>query len=172
MEKIFLIAFATCFICFMFRTAFNILKYRKSKWAENKNIFRGILVVMFILWFSWGQMVFYDPIKMNIPDLVRYVGLALFIIGVSLFILSHIKLKGFEDKGHLVTEGIYSKIRNPMYLGFILWIIGLPIFMQSTATLASCVIWIAFFMYWKMLEEKELEEKYQEYQEYKKRTWF
>ena len=172
METTFLIAFAACFICFMLRTAFNILKYRKSKWAENKNIFRGILIVMFILWFSWFQMVFYDPVEMNIHDWVRYAGLALFIIGVSLFILSHIKMKGFEDRGHLVTEGIYSKIRNPMYLGFILWVIGLPIFMQGMAALASGVIWTAFFMYWKMLEEKELEEKYEGYEEYKKRTWF
>jgi len=27
-------------------------------------------------------------------------------------------------------------------------------------------------MYWKVLEEKELEKKYKEYREYKKKTWF
>jgi len=172
METIFLIAFAICLVCYILRTVFNISKHRKIKWTENRGTFIGILVIMFILWFSWGQMVFSDPIKMNIPDWVRYIGLALFIIGFSLFILSHIKLKGFEDRGHLVMKGIYSRIRNPMYLGFVLWIIGFPIFMQSLATLASGVLWIAFFMYWKMLEEKELEEKYKEYKEYKKRTWF
>lgn len=172
METAFLIWFGICFVCFVLRTAFNILKYRKSKWAENKNIFRGIFIVMFILWFSWFQMVFHDPVKMNIPLWARYIGLALFIIGVSLFILSHIKLKGFEDRGHLVTKGIYSKIRNPMYLGFILWIIGFPTYMQAFTTLASGIIWITCFIYWKMLEEKELEEKYDDYKEYKKRTWF
>ena len=59
-----------------------------------------------------------------------------------------------------------------MYLGFILWVIGFPIFMEGLATLASGVLWTAFFMYWKILEEKELEEKYEEYKEYKKITWF
>lgn len=172
METIFLISFATCFVCFMLRTGFNILKYRKNKWAENKNIFRGILVVMFILWFSWGWMSFSDPVTVHLPALVRYIGLALFIIGVSFFILSHIKLKGFKGEGQLVTGGIYSKIRNPMYLGFILWVIGFPIFMQAFAALTSGIIWTACFLYWKKLEEKELEEKYDEYKEYKKGTWF
>lgn len=172
METTFLILFGTCFGCFMLRTAFNILKYRKSKWAKNKKIVTLIFIVMGILWLSWFQMVFNDPIEMTLPEWARYIGLALFIIGVSLFIFAHIKLKGFEDRGHLVTEGIYSKIRNPMYFGFILWIVGFPIFMQAFATLASGIIWIACFMYWKILEEKELEEKYDEYKEYKKRTWF
>ena len=172
METTFIISFATCFVCFVLRTAFNILKYRKSQWTENKKIVTSIFIIMGIFWFSWFQMVFYDPIKMNISEWVRYTGLALFIIGVFLFILSHIKLKGFEDKGHLVTEGIYSKIRNPMYLGFILWIVGFPIFMQAFTALASGIIWTAYFMYWKILEEKELEEKYDEYKEYKRRTWF
>jgi protein-S-isoprenylcysteine O-methyltransferase Ste14 len=172
MKTIFLISSAICFGCFMLRTAFNISKYRKRRWTEKKYIIIGILIAMFFLWASWFQMVFNDPVKMNIPDWARYIGLALFIIGVFLFILSHIKLKGFENKGHLVTGGIYSKIRNPMYLGFILWIIGFPTFMKAFITLVSGIIWIACFMYWKILEEKELEEKYDEYKEYKKRTWF
>ncbi|GAB6274434.1 MAG: hypothetical protein STSR0004_12970 [Peptococcaceae bacterium] len=109
---------------------------------------------------------------MNIPDWIRYIGLLLFLTGVFLFIFSHIKLKGFEDKGEIITGGIYSKIRNPMYLGFIIWIIGFPIFMQGLITLASSAIWIPHIMYWKMLEEKELEKKYKEYREYKKKTWF
>ena len=79
--------------------------------------------------------------------------------------------RGFDSK-KLVRTGIYSKIRHPMYLGFILWIIGFPLFMQSFITLASSVIWIPQIMYWKISEESKLEEMYKEYREYKKRTWF
>lgn len=131
-----------------------------------------MLPIMFILWFSWAQAVFNDPVKINIPAWLRYTGLLFFIIGVSLFILAHLKLRGFKDRGFVVTGGIYSKIRNPMYLGFIIWVIGFPVFMQALASLLSAVVWSAFFIYWKILEEKELEEKYEEYKEYKKRTWF
>jgi protein-S-isoprenylcysteine O-methyltransferase Ste14 len=120
---------------------------------------------MGILWFSWFQMCFIDPFKINIPPFLRYIGLILFIIGVSIFILSHTKLGGFEDKDGLITSGIYSKIRNPMYLGFIIWILGFPLFTRSLITLTSSVIWISHIIYWKVLEEKELEEKYEKYAE-------
>jgi len=156
----------------MLRTVFNILTYNKNPLAENKKIVYLIYIVMGILWFSWFQMCFTDPIKMNFPDVIRYIGFLLFLIGVFLFIFSHIGLRGFKEKGELITSGIYSKIRNPMYLGFIIWIIGFPLFMQSLITLVSSVIWISFFIYWKILEEKDLEKKFKEYRDYKKKTWF
>jgi len=167
-----LIWFGICFVCYMIRTVFNVLTYKRNPLAENRTIVNGIFIVMGILWFSWFQMCFLDPIKMNIPECIRHIGLLLFLIGVFLFVLSHIKLKGFGNKEQLTTGGIYSKIRNPMYLGFIIWIIGFPIFMQSLITLASSAIWVSYIMYWKILEERELEKKYKEYQEYKKKTWF
>jgi len=156
----------------MIRTLFNILNYKNSPLAKNKKIVNLIFIIMGILWFSWFQMCFSDPIKMDISGWIRYIGLLLFLAGVFLFIFSHKKLKGFEDKGELIRGGIYLKIRNPMYLGFIIWIIGFPIFMQSLITFSSSVIWLSHIMYWKVLEEKELEKKYKEYREYKKKTWF
>ncbi|MCK4528316.1 isoprenylcysteine carboxylmethyltransferase family protein [candidate division WOR-3 bacterium] len=172
METMFFIWFGICFVCYMSRTVFNVLNYKKNPLAQNKKIVTSIFIVMFVLWFSWFQMCFLEPIKMNIPDWIRYIGLSLFLMGVFLFIFSHTKLKGFEDTGELITGGIYSKIRNPMYLGFIIWIVGFPIFTKSLITLVSSTIWISHIIYWKILEERELEEKYKEYREYKKKTWF
>jgi len=129
-----------------------------------------ISIAMFFSWFSWFSMVFLDPIKMDL-FWVKYIDLILFITGVPLVVLSHLKIGGFESK-KLVRTGIYSKIRHPMYLGFILWIIGFPLFMQSLITLASSLIWIPQIMYWKTSEESKLEEMHKEYREYKKRTWF
>lgn len=164
--------FGICFIGYTIRTAFNVLAYKKHPWAENKKIVTLIFIAMGILWFAWFSMCFNDPIKMNIPVWIRYLGFISFLIGFFLFMISHRKMKGFEDKGELVTSGIYSKIRNPMYLGFIIWIIGFPLFTKSFITLASSPIWIAFIFFWKVLEEKGLERKYTEYKVYKKKTWF
>jgi protein-S-isoprenylcysteine O-methyltransferase Ste14 len=165
--------FGICFVCYIVRTVFNVFIYRRSPIAENRKILNFIFVIMGILWFSWHYMCFIDPIEFNIPPFFRYIGLLLFIIGISLFILSHTKLGGFEDKGGLITGGIYSKISNPMYLGFMIWIIGFPIFTKSLITLISSPIWISLIIYWKILEEKKLEEKYyKEYKNYKKNTWF
>ena len=112
-----------------------------------------------------------DPYRMSLPSWARYIGLAFFIIGVCLVILSHVKIRG-QETDKLITAGIYSKIRHPMYLGFIIWIIGLPMFTNAGFTLASAIIWIPHILYWKSSEERQLAKKYKDYQEYKKRTWF
>ncbi len=161
-----------CFICFVIRTVFNILIYKQNPWAKNKVLVILIYIAMALLWFSWFQMNFFDPVKIQVPPWLRYTGLLLFAAGVFLVVFSMIKLHGVEDQGKIVTSGIFSKIRNPMYLGFILWVIGFPVFMQALATLTSAALWIPFLIFWKILEEKGLLEKYKEYREYKERTWF
>jgi len=66
----------------------------------------------------------------------------------------------------LVTDGIYSKIRNPMCLVFIPWLPGLPIFMQPLFTLVSARLWVPQILYWKNTEEKALEKRCSEYEKY------
>jgi protein-S-isoprenylcysteine O-methyltransferase Ste14 len=127
---------------------------------------------MTVLWFSWFQISFADPARLEVPAWIRYSGLAVFVVGVSLFVLSHLKLKGFRREEGLVRGGIYSKIRNPMYLGFVFWLVGLPVYLRSLVGLLSAALWISFIIYWKRLEEEELERKYEGYAEYRKKTWF
>lgn len=172
MLKSFFIWFTICLFCYLYRTICTVLKYQKYKFASKKYIITSVYIIMFILWFSWGQMCFHDPSKLALPAWSKYIGLIFSITGILLFIFSHGKLKGFQDKDHLVKNGIFTKIRNPMYLGFIIWIIGFPIFMQKLLSLLSSIIWIAHILVWKKIEEKELEAKYPDYLEYKKVTWF
>ena len=170
MEAIFFIFFGICFICYILRTSFHILENRKSNLVKSKKLPSILSIIMFFLWFSWFGMSFLDPIKMNL-FWIKYIGLILFVIGFVFVILSHIKIPKFESKKLIIT-GIYSKIRHPMYLGFILWIIAFPLFMQSFITLASSIIWIPQIIYWKITEERNLEKKYKNYKEYKRKTWF
>jgi protein-S-isoprenylcysteine O-methyltransferase Ste14 len=167
-----ILAFAVCFICFAFRSLYVFLRSKDKKIAESKGWLVMVYVVMAFLWFGWFSMNFNDPFRIPVPLWLRYGGLAFFVAGVALFFFSHIGLKGLSGGEKLVTQGIYSKIRNPMYIGFIIWLIGFPIFMRSIITLASAVIWILHILYWKTVEERELEKKFAEYAEYKKRTWF
>ena len=140
---VFYIAFGFCFVCFVIRTSYHVLVNRENPLDESKKLSTMILVVMPLLWFSWFCMSFNDPYEINFPSGVRYTGLAVFIIGFCLFILSHTVFKhlaGGQETDRLVTTGIYSKIRHPMYLGFIIWIIGLPIFANAAFTLVSAII--------------------------------
>jgi protein-S-isoprenylcysteine O-methyltransferase Ste14 len=172
---IFYILFGVCFVCFAIRTAYHVLVNRESRLAENKRVITVLFVIMFFLWFSWFYISFNDPYEMNLPSWARYFGLAIFIIGVLLFILAHTIFRPLargQETDKFVTSGIHSKIRHPMYLGFIIWIIGFPMFMNAPFALASAIIWIPHILYWRLSEERQLEKKYEGYHEYKKRTWF
>lgn len=171
-RAILIASFALCFICFAFRSLYVHLSSKNKRIADSRSWLTAVYVIMALLWFAWFSMNFNDPYRIALPLWLRYCGLVLFVVGFSLFLLSHAGLKRLSGGGKLVTTGIYSKVRNPMYIGFIIWVIGLPLFMGSIITLASAFIWIFHFLYWKTIEEKELEKKFEEYTEYKKRTWF
>lgn len=130
------------------------------------------MFVMFFTWSAWVFMSFSDPVRFNFASWQKYFGVAVFAVGLVIFGLSEITKEGVAEKGFLVTKGLYSKIRHPMYFGQMLMAFGFPLFAQGLVTLCLSVIWIAQILYWKALEERELLAKYPEYEEYKKRTWF
>jgi len=59
-----------------------------------------------------------------------------------------------------------------MYLGFIFWLIGFPLFSEALFAFCLAFFFIANVLYWKYLEEKELEHRFAGYADYKKRTLF
>ena len=84
-----------------------------------------------------------------------------------------IQLKGLENINHLVTTGLFSKIRHPMYDGFILWILGWAIYHGAVISLLVGFVGIGNILYRRRQEERELESNYVEvYLDYRKRTWF
>ena len=168
----FWIWFVICFACFAIRTLYNYVNHRGCKISSKKPMITTIYIVMGVLWFSWFQMNFIDPVKISLPLWLRMLGLLFFIIGVSFFLFAHAGMRRLRNEGQLVTSGIYSKIRNPMYLGFILWVVGFPVFLQSILTLTSAFLWIPYFLIWKILEERDLQRRISGYHEYRSRTWF
>ena len=168
----FLISLVIWIVTSLVRNSYEGLKFRKSGLRENKKIFRILIFIMFFMWASWVFMSFSDPVKIIFTPWQKYFGLATFVVGLLLFVLSETTKGGVTDKGFLVTKGIYSKIRHPMYFGQILMAISIPLFVQGLVTLCLSIIWIAQIIFWKVLEERELLAKYPEYKNYKNRTWF
>jgi len=168
----FFIAMGIWIVTSLVRTLYEGLKFQKPELKENNKVFRVLMFAMFFMWASWVFMSFSDPVKFTSAAWSIYLGLALFVAGLVLFVLSETTKGGVTDKGFIVTKGIYSKIRHPMYLGQMLMAIGVPFFAQGLVTLCLSMIWIAQILYWKVQEERELLAKHPEYEEYKKRTWF
>jgi protein-S-isoprenylcysteine O-methyltransferase Ste14 len=49
-----------------------------------------------------------------------------------------------ESSTSIVTSGIYRLTRNPMYLGFLLWLIALAIFLANPIALAGPMAFVAY----------------------------
>lgn len=76
-----------------------------------------------------------------------------------------------NENVRLVTSGFYSFVRNPIYLGELLWCLGWAIMFQSIIGVALVPLWWASFLFLIILEEEQLEKSLgQPYLEYKKQV--
>jgi len=140
---------------------------------ESKPIFAAIVTVMCILWISWFNLCRLDPFQIQLPDSIRWFGFSIFAAGMVLAVGALIQLRGVENIHHLVTTGLFTKIRHPMYVGFIAWILGWSIFHSAIISLAIGLIGIVSVLWWRRLEEARLEVQFgASYQQYRLTTWF
>jgi protein-S-isoprenylcysteine O-methyltransferase Ste14 len=109
-------------------------------------------------------------------------GIALIFIGLGLAGRSKDIFKAnetphnFDEPNKLVTTGIYSKSRNPMYGGMLLFIVGFAICFQNVVGLMIPLLFFLVINYLFIPFEENRMKKYfgTEYLEYKKRVgrWF
>jgi protein-S-isoprenylcysteine O-methyltransferase Ste14 len=105
------------------------------------------------------------------------IGLMLGFIGLGGVILSRYTLgKSFSIAAKataLVTSGIYSRIRNPIYIFGIIFLAGVALIIRRPMLLAFLIVIIPMQILRARREAKVLEDKFgDEYREYRKHTWF
>jgi protein-S-isoprenylcysteine O-methyltransferase Ste14 len=163
---------AVCITTHVIRTIYEILKHKKVIRAT-KLTFVVVFINMFLLWASWIGLCSSDPNSVFLPVVIRYTGIILAIAGFIIFITALLTIKALESyEGDLITHGIYSKIRHPMYLAFILWLIGMPLYAGGFLVYVLAMVFIANVLYWRYLEEQELVKRFPSYREYRKKTVF
>jgi protein-S-isoprenylcysteine O-methyltransferase Ste14 len=59
-----------------------------------------------------------------------------------------------------------------MYLGFILWLIAAPIFFGAVFSFILSILFIGNVLFWRYLEELELDKRFPHYKVYKMKTIF
>ena len=106
------------------------------------------------------------------------VGLAAIMIGLTIMIVGQVTLFRnysatvvIREDHQLITHGIYRFTRNPMYLGLIMVVIGLPVYVASLYGGVTMLVLIPIILNRIRLEERLLTEEFQEaFRKYKETT--
>jgi protein-S-isoprenylcysteine O-methyltransferase Ste14 len=155
------------------RTGYEILKKDGRVNSKDANLFRIVFLAMCLLWVSWFSMCPQDPLHLALLGFIRWIGFGIFAFGMILAVGALIQLRGVENIDHLVTNGLFARLRHPMYLGFILWIVGWAIYHGAVVSFIAGLVGIGNILYWRHLEENHLENFYGDrYIAYRNQTWF
>jgi protein-S-isoprenylcysteine O-methyltransferase Ste14 len=108
---------------------------------------------------------------------MRMAGLVTFLVSFVLLTITRVQLgNSFSvtpQAKKLVTHGIYSKLRHPVYVFSALFIFGISLYINMPLLLLLFVILIPIQVARARAEEKVLEEKFgAEYADYKRSTLF
>ncbi len=95
-------------------------------------------------------------------------GIAVFVFGVgvsvagkNLFERIGTNVYTFEEPGELVTEGVFSISRNPMYLGLVLAVIGAAMVSRTLAALVLSALFAVIVRYcYVAYEERAMRRKF------------
>ena len=173
MERSFLIPAILFLLSLAVRCTYELLKEARKIKPETKPVFFVVFFMMCVLWISWFNLCPADPSRLGLPDSIRWIGLAVFILGTILAVGSLVQLREVENIDHLVTTGLFKKIRHPMYTGFISWIAGWSIYHGAIISFAVGLTGIAGILWGRHLEERRLEVQFgRTYIQYRLTTWF
>lgn len=95
---------------------------------------------------------------------------------VVLWILARIQLAEAHRRLHatapLVTDGLYTHIRHPMYVFSFLAVLGIVIFLSQWVLIVPLLVLLALQVYRAYQEDAALEEAFgEEYRRYKAARW-
>ena len=102
------------------------------------------------------------------------IGITLFILGWIIIIFAFFKIgviPSLRKKSNLITSGIYSIIRHPIYSGTLISVLGWNILFKSIISMIYFPLLCLLYIFATVLEEKGLIEEYSdEYVDYKKKV--
>ena len=107
-----------------------------------------------------------------------FVGSALIVIGITIELIAQITLRRFysstlviREDHQLITHGIYRFTRHPIYLGALMVLIGVPVFVSSLYGLLVMSALIPVVLNRIRMEERMLTEEFGDaYRTYKETT--
>jgi protein-S-isoprenylcysteine O-methyltransferase Ste14 len=137
---------------------------------------RTTLGLGFVALFDLGRflLVVPDQSRFDLVPLITVLGGVLFLAGGYLglapcFLIR--PLNAAEQQTTLITSGFYGIVRNPIYLGELLWCLGWALIYRSIIGVALVPLWWAALLILVVIEEENLERELgQPYRDYKRRV--
>jgi len=124
---------------------------------------------------AWFLLVIVDRGTLGWPLLFALpTGLMLTIVGL------YVHGRGIRDimvrggDGALVTDGIYHRLRHPIYYGWVIVSFGMPLVTGSWWGLVTAPVWSGLILAVGVLEERDMRRRFPEgeYDSYIRDTWF
>jgi len=137
---------------------------------------RGARITTFVPIILIGMMV-YDAVSKPGWDLARQAGFALALVFLTLLAIARFQLGdnfSLAPEAHtLITTGLYSRIRNPIYVFGILGILGVLLYGHLYIPMLVFAFIIPMQVMRARAEARVLEARFgDEYRNYRAQTWF
>jgi protein-S-isoprenylcysteine O-methyltransferase Ste14 len=136
----------------------------------NKGKEQGESRTLFLLLLAWtAGAAFFIPFftghnltSLKLPIFFRYLGIVMFLSGLIIRRISILRLKrqfsiyvAIQENHQLITTGIYSKIRHPIYLGAVFSLIGFVLVFPTLLGFLFVVIYSMLLTH-RMAQEERL----------------
>ena len=139
----------------------------------------GFLLMFLVGWFLFIPIdVFYLKLLATPQQMIQILGGVLSLFGYGIMLLALYQnefatpvVRDQSERGHELRDaGLYGLVRHPFYTGFILFCIGMALWLQSYATLIVGLLPLTALIGRIYAEEKILQETLPGYREYMSRT--
>jgi len=136
----------------------------------------GQMILLGLFLVVWVVDSFFLGISTFLSDYVPiYIRLVImcFVLVTAVYLVrsGHVAVDHEQHPTSIVSTGAFRYVRHPLYLGSILFYLGLSV---STASLFSLVLLVVIFIFYNYIasfEEKLLDDRFgEDYRKYKKRT--
>jgi len=139
---------------------------------------RVVTSFLFLSFIAWFVLIPIDVFHLQLlppPHFtVSVFGAVLFLAGFGILITALFQnafavpiVRDQSERGQvLIDTGLYARVRHPMYFGFLLFLIGIALWLESYASLLALPLVFIFVIARIFVEEKTLQETLPGYVEY------
>ena len=159
MERAWIVYLCVGLVGLTARDVYEVLRSR-GRVGESGPVGWAMVVAMCLFFSGWFALGPHDPMDLDLPPPVRWTGLGLFVAGCLFAASAVVTLRAVHDTRELVTSGPFRWFRHPMYVGFVLWFVGWPLWWSAPVCAGFSAAAIISVLGWARVEDWDLERRF------------